>query len=329
MTKVLVASSGSYPRIGAGSVGHELRKAWHAFDQGQINRQEVSAVEDRAALEIIKEQEATRTDIVTDGLVRWYCPISHIAGKMSGVKIGALHHFLDTNFHVRKAVVEDLPQWKEELITAEISFLKKNAKKDTKAVLTGPATLLRYSENKTSYSWERIGEAYTQVLAQEIVNLAKEKVRWIQIDDPCLLDVEGSVLPIYSAWYGKLKNASPNLNLEVKTYGGIVGKLLPQLFRLPVDYLGLDCVSDRDILEILGEERGLLAQKGLALGVVDSRTKRMEYPENIAAVVGPIAEAAAFDVLIEPNYGLELNTRSYARKKLEILVRARERVTKR
>lgn len=326
MIKVLVAASGSYPRLGVDSVGHELRKAWHAFDRGKISSEEIEAVEDRLAWEIIKEQENVGVDIITDGLVRWYCPVSHIAGKMAGVNIGALHHFLDTNFHVRKAVVEELPQWKEEIITKETAFLKKNTRKDIKAVITGPATLLRYTDNKISCSWKKIGEAYTKALAREIENLATVKVPWIQIDDPCLLDIEENAWPLYSEWYGELKAASAESQMEVKTYGGAAGRLLPELFRLPVDYVGLDCISEPNLLEILKKEKRLLSQKGVALGIVDSRTKRLEDPLQLAASIMPLVEAAAFDVLLEPNYGLELNTRSYARKKLEILVEVRTRL---
>ncbi len=326
MNQILVSSSGSYPRIGRGSEGHNLRHAWHAYDQGKLDLTEVKVIEDRVAREVLKEQEDSGADIVTDGLVRWYCPVSQIAGKMYGVEKGALHHFLDTNFHVRKAVIKDLPRRETPFIVEEVRLAKAYAAKEIKAVLTGPSTLLRYSENHTQYSRERIGEAYTEALAQEIDDLIKEGVRWIQIDDPCLLEEKKENWPDYASWYKIIKRASPNSYLELKTYGKSARGLLDYLFSLPVDYLGLDCVSNPQIIQELQANPAWLSAKGVALGIVDSKTKKIENPQYLVQLVEPLLrnKIIKYPILLEPAYGLEFTARRYAKEKLRSLAKTKE-----
>src|SRR3989338_2683646 len=101
--KIYTSIAGAYPRIGENSVGHELRNARHKFDQGLVGIKKIRELEDELALEVIKEQEKAGMDLITDGLVRWYCPMSHIAARMSGIERGEMHHYFHTNFHVRKA----------------------------------------------------------------------------------------------------------------------------------------------------------------------------------------------------------------------------------
>lgn len=162
--EIYTSIAGAYPRIGENSVGHELRDARHKHDKGLVDIKEVKKLEDELAMEVIKEQERAGMDFVTDGLVRWYCPISHIAGRMLGVEIGELHHYFNTNFHVRKAVVKNLPQWKEPLIRQEIEFTKRNTKKKVLAILPSPGLLVKYTDNQSPFTLERVTIAYWYAL---------------------------------------------------------------------------------------------------------------------------------------------------------------------
>ena len=317
-----VASSGSYPRLGRNSIGRELRQARHDFDKGKKSLNYVRVVENALAEEIIKEQEALGLDIVSDGLVRWYCPVSHIAGKLEGVKPGPLHHFLETNFHVRKAVVEDLPRWRAPLVLEEWFFARLVSSKIVKAVLMGPATLRRYTENKSVFSLEKVEEAYVAALVKEISELASAGAEFIHIDDPLLLDA-GERWPFYIRAYGEFRKAASGVFLEVKTYGGYSGHLLDKFAELPVDCIGIDCVSDTAVINSLAEDKHPLSGKSLSLGVVDSRTGRIESPENIARLIEPALKYASQTLLFEPNSGLEFTARRFARAKLETLVSAK------
>lgn len=318
---ILVASSGSYPRLGINSVGHELRKAWHEYDSGKKTLAEVKAIEDLLVEEIIKEQEEIGVDLVTDGLVRWYCPVSHIAGRMQGVKSGTLHHFLDTNFHVRKAIVEDWPRWIISLVEPEFSFAKSRTPKTVKAVLCGPATLLRYTGNLTSYPMEEIGRAYTEALKEELCLLSKAGASFIHIDDPVLLE-EKERWSYFCDLYSELRNSCRSAFIELKTYGAPSAFLLEDLMSLPVDIIGVDCVTDKEVLFRLATESKFMSQKIFALGIVDSKTGFMESPEKIASLAEGLLRESE-NLIIEPSYGLENIERRFVRAKLRVLSEAK------
>lgn len=169
--QIYTSIAGAYPRVGENSVGHELRNARHKYDRGSADKAEIEQLENELVLEIVREQQRAGMDLLTDGLVRWYCPISHIAGRMAGVEIGELHHYFHTNFHVRKAIVKDLPRWKEPLIRKEIEFLKSISKNNCLAVLPSPKLLIQYTENRSSFSLPEIRDAYSQALEQEAGNI--------------------------------------------------------------------------------------------------------------------------------------------------------------
>lgn len=320
METILTSSSGSYPRIGRGSVGHALRHAKHQRDESVVGAEEVRRLEDDLAREVICEQESAGLDVVTDGLVRWYCPISHIAGRMEGVETGALHHFLDTNFHVRKAVVKALPQWKESLVAKEWRFAQSHAKRPVKAVLTGPATLMRYTVNESGCADHCIVEAYVEALAEEINALAQAGAILVQIDDPCLL-VHKSRWPFYHEAYKRMCCACFNsCSLYVKVYGASCAESLDWLLTLPVDGIGLDCVADPAVFQRLADSVMHESGKVWSLGIVDARNGLVEEPAELARAVEPIGRAAKTTVFLEPSCGLEYIPRRYARAKLEALV---------
>ena len=57
----------------------------------------------RAAVE---EQAGSGLDLITDGQIRWYDPISHAAGKLENITINGLMRYFDTNSYFRQPVVK-------------------------------------------------------------------------------------------------------------------------------------------------------------------------------------------------------------------------------
>src|SRR5918999_5388155 len=60
-----------------------LKQAFERFEQGAISSEELTAAQDRAALEAIKLQEECGLDVLTDGEVRrrfWFDPLTASLG---------------------------------------------------------------------------------------------------------------------------------------------------------------------------------------------------------------------------------------------------------
>ena len=103
--ELILSSAGSYPRIGETPEAQRHRRAYAQHERGEISAAEWQAVEDEVAQQVVREQAATGLDIVTDGQVRWYDPISHLARHLDGVEINGLLRYFDTNFYFRQPVV--------------------------------------------------------------------------------------------------------------------------------------------------------------------------------------------------------------------------------
>ena len=163
---IYASIAGAYPQIGIDSKGHDLRAARHDFDRGLTTLEHLEEIEDRVVFEVVKEQENAGMDFITDGLVRWKDPVSHIAGRMDGVEEGELHHLYWTNFHVRKAVVNNVPVKKSPFIKGDVDFTKTCTTKKVLPVLPSINLLMKYTESK-SVSPEAIKEAYEKAYEDE------------------------------------------------------------------------------------------------------------------------------------------------------------------
>ncbi|MBI4465637.1 MAG: methylcobamide--CoM methyltransferase, partial [Acidobacteria bacterium] len=143
--KLLTANTGSYPRIGKTPELHLLRQTIAQWEKEQKNDADLRAAEDALTRAAIEEQIASGLDLVTDGQIRWYDPISHLAGKCENISINGLLRFFDTNFYVRQAEVKGPILWKEPILPKEFEMAQAASSRPVKPVLTGALTLARHS----------------------------------------------------------------------------------------------------------------------------------------------------------------------------------------
>lgn len=104
--ELLTLNHGSYPRIGSTPEEQILRRTLAQRDRGEKRDADIHAAEDHMVLLALEEQQAAGTDVLTDGLVRWNDPISHLAGRLEGTRIDGLLRYFDTNFYFRQPVVD-------------------------------------------------------------------------------------------------------------------------------------------------------------------------------------------------------------------------------
>src|SRR3990170_935462 len=111
--KLLTTSTGSYPRIGKTAELHLLRQTIAQWEKGQKSEADLRAAEDALTRATLEEQITSGLDLVTDGQIRWYDPISHLAGKWENISINGLLRFFDTNCYFRQPVVRGPIRWKQ------------------------------------------------------------------------------------------------------------------------------------------------------------------------------------------------------------------------
>src|SRR5580658_2127182 len=187
-----LSSTGSYPRIGDSPELQILRRTIVALDRGNQSTADLLDVQNDVTRFVIAEQVRAGLDVVTDGLIRWYDPISHLAGKLDNIEIKGLVRFFDTNTYFRQPVFAGAPIKRGNLVAGEYSFARnalghlptpqgKAGKLSIKPVLSGPYTLGKFSLSEQSGGGsseafsclEARVQAYAEILASEFEPLSQ------------------------------------------------------------------------------------------------------------------------------------------------------------
>src|SRR3990172_8795862 len=188
--KLIATNTGSYPRIGKTPELHLLRQTIAQWESGKKTGADLKAAEDTLTRAAIAEQVASGLDLVTDGQIRWYDPISHLAGKWENVSINGLLRFFDTNSYFRQPVVQGPIRWSRPVLRAEYEMASAVSPKPVKPVLTGAITLARHSRIEYppyQKDFRKLVFDYNEAVAQEVRDLAAGGAPVIQIDEPSIL----------------------------------------------------------------------------------------------------------------------------------------------
>jgi 5-methyltetrahydropteroyltriglutamate--homocysteine methyltransferase len=341
-----LASTGSYPRIGDSPELQVLRRTIAALDRGERSHADLLDVQNEVTRHVIAEQVKAGLDVATDGLIRWYDPISHLASKLDNIEIKGLVRFFDTNTYFRQPVFVGAPIRSGNLVAGEYSFARnalghlptpqgKAGKLSIKPVLTGPYTLGKFSLSEQSgdgsseafSSLEARVQTYAEILASEFEPLSQAGAEVIQIDEPAAIKYpndwaifEASLAPLAQAC-DKIRNSGRKIELGLYVYFHDCAPLYERLLALPVDIVGLDFTYSPKLVDLVASAG---SSKWLGLGLVDARNTKLEDPAHIARqverVLPKIKDQRAY---LGPSSGLEYLPRDRAFAKLELLSNVR------
>lgn len=313
----------NYPRVGDSHEEQKLRRAIAAWEQKQISDDELRQVEDEVARQVIAEQERAGLAVVSDGMVRWYCPFSHLARKLANVQIDGLLRYFDTNFYFRQPVVSGPIQWREPILLHEFTVAQSAATRPVKVVLTGPYTMARYSIVQTPLYQgriERLTEDYAVAWAMEVRPLVQAGLLWLQVEEPALLHYPQDA-PIVAAALEVLAEAKGPAKLALALYWGPIEPLWHQIQRWPVDMLVLDFVYSPRLLDVIAAEG---SARPLGLGLLDGRNTKLEDPTDVLRQLDRLASRLKGTHHLTTSCGVELLPRDRARAKIERVARIAE-----
>jgi len=316
--ELMLCNHSSYPRIGDDAEHQLLRRTIAQRDKGEKTDEAVRAAQDRMTELALAEQVEAGLDLVTDGQIRWPDPISHLAAKLSGVRINGLLRFFDTNFYFRQPVVQGKLERIEPLLLEEFKFAQENSARPVKAVLTGAYTLARYSveEARGASGFDKMLEGYTAALAAEVAALAAAGAKVIQIEEPALLRYVDD-FSRFEQSLTALAMSKDSAQLALAFYFGDPVPIYDHLQTLPVDLLGFDFTYNPDLVDRIASNG---TARTLALGLVDGRNTRLENAAAVARQLEKLARGADLKrAYLSPSCGLEFLPRDRARQKLKHL----------
>jgi 5-methyltetrahydropteroyltriglutamate--homocysteine methyltransferase len=306
---------GSYPKISSDKNVPNLRNALNQFEQNRIPEEKLEEVYKATIVRVLKEQEDAGIDIITDGQIRWDDLLTPFAKNIKGCEVNGLLRFFDNNFYYRKPVIKSKMVFKDFTTLADFKFARANSNKSLKVVLPGCLTFSGLSLDEYYKDLTSFGLDYTQILKKEIQGLDLEGVEYIQLDEPslCFLPREINLL--------KESLSTIFSGIKAKTvlflYFGSVKNLVPEIFDLPSDIIGIDLVSKPENLSFILEAD---LKKELILGCVDARNTRMEDEREILKLVEKVSKKISPEkIYISPSCGLEFLPHENALKKLKLL----------
>ena len=318
MMKTTVVSH--YPKIGDSPEEQILRRAFGRFDRKEIDAAELERIKDEVTRRAIEEQIEAGVEIVTDGQIRWDDPLTYLARKIKGFRVTGLLRYFDTNTFYRQPICEGELVASESLVVKDFQFANTLSSAPVKALLTGPYTLAKLSQDKHYGDLEKFALRFAEILGEETKRLAQVGATLVQFDEPALLNFKQD-LPIFIKVWEKLASFFPE---EIETilflnFGDLRG-LYPQILNVPVTALGLDLAGKSENWKLLRQGR---FSKRLVAGIVDARNTKLESEEELREKLeGLSALVPGDDLSVSPNYGLEFLPRDVARKKLANLSKA-------
>ena len=340
---LILTGTGSYPRIGDAPELQVLRRTIAAVDRGERTPADLADAEAEMTRRTIEEQVRAGLEIITDGQIRWYDPVSHLAGKLAGVQIKGLLRFFDTNFYFRQPVLTATPERKAPLVVEEFTFAAhalgslaaspgKAGRIALKPVLTGPYTLAKFSlaTNSGMQALEARAAAYAQALAAEVRALAEAGAQLVQVDEPAIIKypqdwpVFQQALELLVQARREAAGAGHAVQLALYVYFHDCAPLYEKLARLPVNVLGIDFTYNAKLVDLVAATGAPIP---LGLGLVDGRNTKLEEPGSVARQIERLApKIAGGRVYLGTSCGLEYLPRDRAYAKLELLGRIRAAV---
>jgi 5-methyltetrahydropteroyltriglutamate--homocysteine methyltransferase len=340
--KLLLASNGSYPRSGDTPELQVLQRTLQGLSRREKTAADLADAQKEMTRRAIAEQAQAGIEVLTDGLIRWPDPVSHVAGRLRGVKLGEPAPYFNTGSKYRKPIVVSRPVRNPEhdRLVEEFQFARnalgrlptareREGKLSVKPVLTGPYTLARLSEsNDPEYaSVEARAGAFADALGGEVRALLDAGATLIQVDEPAIAQFPGDCAMLAAA-LGPLveardaaRKAGRQARLALCVSLGDAEPIYEKLIALPVDALLLDFAASP---RLAAKAAALGSPVALGLGVVDGRSAELEDAAEVARQVEPIlAKLNGAQAFLGPSCGLEGLPRERAYAKLELLSQIR------
>ena len=336
-----------------------LKAARADVEAGRLSAPDFKRIEDRAVNEAIALQEACGLGVVTDGEMRRSAFYAHLVESLEGFdsSAGWTITFRDSEGHKaqleRPVVVEKL-RWRRQMCAEEFTYLRGRTQVPAKVTLLSAQQAAAYYDPDKSHAAYATRDAYLADLVdytrREIAELIRLGCEYVQIDAPQYAGLLDETIREGYRQRGsdpdKMLDATIELdNAIVAGHAGITfGIHICRGNHKSMFYAsgGYDRIAekvfsranfDRFLLEYDDERSGtfeplryLPDNRVVVLGLISSKTARMETADNLKARIAEAARIVPLDRLaLSPQCGFasthEGNALSEAdqRQKLELV----------
>jgi 5-methyltetrahydropteroyltriglutamate--homocysteine methyltransferase len=288
----------------------ELIRATRDFDRKRCSIQELEKVRSEDVKRIIALQKGF--EFISDGGLLWQ-DILRPFTQASGIELGPLARFFETNTFYRRPVIVDKISFDAKTINNFIylDLLPSNRK----VILPGPVTFCGLSENR--YYKKGFVIAVAEMLAEEVKHLTRNGVRAVQFSEPylayCGAKMSKKDINQAKIAYETIASVGNSIELSIHTYFGDFSAI-SYIVKFPVDAVAIDLTSTN--LKNLKLE----TDKKIGLGCIDAANSLLENTKDVIKLVRSLVQRLHLkNFYLCPNCGLDFLPYPIAEKKVEIL----------
>ncbi len=301
----------------------KLIEITRAYERGKISKKELEESFEKATESAIKAQISAGLDYITDGMLKWQDLLRPFTEDLKGITVGSLTRWFNNNTFYRKPIITDHVKREEDVVNKIIQLEKLPKNLPWKAILPAPYTFVSLSDNQYYKDEAEFMFKFAEIINEEIKSLAETGFSYIQLSDPAL------VYEPLTPKFRKEKLALVNDVLEtavkgittktcLQTFFGDFSKILPEALDFPVDHLGID-LYETDFEKL----KEYSFEKGVALGLIDSRSSLVEEQDELVAAAEQIIESIyrsrIEEVFICPNCDLDFLPWERAEEKMKVI----------
>ncbi|OLD37093.1 MAG: methionine synthase [Armatimonadetes bacterium 13_1_40CM_3_65_7] len=302
-----------------------LQKARTKFAAGKATEEELRGLERQATKEVVEMQEALGLDVFVHGEMERGDMVAYFAENFPGMAPGDLVRAYGNRYYHKPIIAGELG-WDGPVTVDMWKFTQGLTRKPVKGMLTGPYTMVEWSFDDHYGSRKEATLGMAKVLHKEAQALAKAGAKYIQVDEPAIHTRPGEDFDLAVEAMGVVvKGVSAEFHTHI-CYGD-VPKIYPGMLRLPVTQIHLAFKNANFELLHLLEADPWDSKKELGLGVLDVHDHHVESVEEVKEGIKHALRLVPADRLwIEPDCGLKTRTPEEVRKKLRVMVAARDEV---
>lgn len=321
---------GSYPQpnwlIDREQLGQRLPPRVPAPELWRVGDELLAEAQDDATVLAIRDMELAGVDTVTDGEVRRESYSNRFATSLEGVDVATPGTAIDRSGQPNPVPRVAGPIARRGPVhVADLTFLRAHATARVAATVPGPFTMSQQAQDDHYGDGRALALAYAAAVNEELLDLQAAGADAIQLDEP-YLQPRAQQAEQYALEVIERALSGVTVPTALHTCFGyaqvIHDKPEAYPFLAPLN----ECAADMLVLEAAQPRLDLsrledVADKQIALGVLDLGDLRVETPEEVAERLRrALAHIDPERLVAAPDCGMKYLPRQAARGKLQSLV---------
>jgi 5-methyltetrahydropteroyltriglutamate--homocysteine methyltransferase len=255
-------------------------------------------------------------------MLLWHDHFRPFAERWSGLEVDGLARWFDNNLFYRVPVFRERPSGQGDVL-AEYIFAEALRGRSAKLILPEPFTMVMLSNRRLQVSPEELAVDVARLLAEEVTHFLKGtglQVELLQLSAPYVVARRLNPTEVDAVTESmKVLRRKTGLRVQLHTFFYSLGNARGWIEDAGADVVGFDAtVTSLD--EVL--DSGLRGE--VAVGIVDSRSSRVERPDEVMGLLRALADAGFTRIQLTTTTDLEYVPPEVARSKLGALREIRE-----